>query len=488
MKKLIVSTLSLLSFLLISMPVFSQGGGTKPELIMYRYNNYPTQPSPVLMGDLLGTLKWQGLTGFGNVGAVEAGASIQSFVKAPVSFGSLQANMIFRTSGSLGLTNRMIITQDGLVGIGTDNPIFHLDVVGNTHTSGDFFGRIHMDANPGNPGPDTYISEAYFENKSGADLVAPDLSRGGLLTLAPTGNTAGARDHQLFFNGGGIYNRTGDAAANNWAGAWEKLLTSGDISGTPNRVARFLPPGAVSSKLGDSQLFDDGTNVAIGGNPPAFDANYLLTVNGIPGGAARINGKTFINGRLGVANNTPSEALDVTGNTTVSGNSFVGGNLNVGTNAVKTNAFVSGKMGIGTTPSSFALDVNGESNFSSRVKIGAASFPTSTAYKLAVGGGIIAEEVLVQLQGDWADYVFEPNYTLMPLAEVEKYVRENKHLPGVTPAKELTESGLDLGEMQKVQMEKIEELFLHIMQQQKQIEQQQKTIERLENEINNLKK
>ena len=100
------------------------------------------------------------------------------------------------------------------------------------------------------------------------------------------------------------------------------------------------------------------------------------------------------------------------------------------------------------------------------MKVGAASFPTfagADTYELAVGGGIIAEEVLVRMQSGWADYVFADDYAVKPLSEVEAFVQKENHLPGVPSAAEVAENGLNLGEMQKTQMEKIEELYLHMI-------------------------
>ena len=86
----------------------------------------------------------------------------------------------------------------------------------------------------------------------------------------------------------------------------------------------------------------------------------------------------------------------------------------------------------------------------------------SPTYSLSVQGGIISDEVRVQLQ-PWPDYVFEAGYVLQPLSEVEKYVQAHKHLPGVMTAQEVATNGLDLGQAQKAQMEKIEELYLHLI-------------------------
>jgi hypothetical protein len=119
-----------------------------------------------------------------------------------------------------------------------------------------------------------------------------------------------------------------------------------------------------------------------------------------------------------------------------------------------------------------------------------ASYPTSTGnYRLFVEGGIMTEKVKVSLRSsaNWADYVFADNYKLMPLKEVATYVSNNKHLPGVDSAKELAENGLDLATMQSKQMEKIEELTLYIIDQDKKIEAQNKALENTNSELEALK-
>jgi len=70
----------------------------------------------------------------------------------------------------------------------------------------------------------------------------------------------------------------------------------------------------------------------------------------------------------------------------------------------------------------------------------------------------------------WADFVFDADYELKSLAEVEAFIVENKHLPDVPSEEEVLANGLDLGEMQAIQQQKIEELTLYIIQQQKQMD------------------
>ncbi len=91
--------------------------------------------------------------------------------------------------------------------------------------------------------------------------------------------------------------------------------------------------------------------------------------------------------------------------------------------------------------------------------------------KLHVNGNIIAEEIKVE-NVTGADFVFTPDYILMPLQEIEAFVKQNHHLPEVPSAAEMEANGVELGKMNMLLLQKIEELTLLMIQQQKQIEQQ----------------
>jgi len=82
---------------------------------------------------------------------------------------------------------------------------------------------------------------------------------------------------------------------------------------------------------------------------------------------------------------------------------------------------------------------------------------------------------------DWADYVFEDNYELNSLKEVEQFVKENKHLPNVPSAKEVNENGIDMVEMDATLLRQIEELWLHVID-------LKKENETLKNEVESLRK
>ena len=97
------------------------------------------------------------------------------------------------------------------------------------------------------------------------------------------------------------------------------------------------------------------------------------------------------------------------------------------------------------------------------------------SWKLAVKGKIRAEEIKVET--DWADYVFAEDYNLPTLEEVEKHINEKGHLINIPSATEVSINGIELGQMNRLLLEKIEELTLYILN-------QEKKIKKVESELN----
>jgi hypothetical protein len=160
-------------------------------------------------------------------------------------------------------------------------------------------------------------------------------------------------------------------------------------------------------------------------------------------------------------------------------------------------------VGIGTTNPRSKLDVIGTTQ-TSKLSIGAdpatmvgrfhmkvTSSPTNAStlflientqrklMQLNNQGLLQVREVKVDLLS-WPDYVFKSTYRLMPLNEVETYIRVEGHLPNVPAACEIEENGLEIGQMNKILMEKVEELTLYLIEQQKLLEGQQQRIKELE--------
>ncbi|MDW7691160.1 hypothetical protein R9C00_19590 [Flammeovirgaceae bacterium SG7u.111] len=112
----------------------------------------------------------------------------------------------------------------------------------------------------------------------------------------------------------------------------------------------------------------------------------------------------------------------------------------------------------------------------------------NSGFNLFVRKGIMAEKVKVALKSGWSDFVFDENYALPTLSEVESFIQENNHLQDIPSAKEVEEHGINLGEMDAKLLQKIEELMLYTIEQEKKIEKQVAKIQKLEDENLELKK
>lgn len=121
----------------------------------------------------------------------------------------------------------------------------------------------------------------------------------------------------------------------------------------------------------------------------------------------------------------------------------------------------------------------------SRVMIGTSSYTDGAdVYSLSVNGNVRADRVKVY--NTWADYVFEDSYKLPTLEEVEKHIKEKGHLIDIPSAKEVEAKGIDLGDMNRLLMQKVEELTLYMIEQNKVNEKQAEVIELLEKKIERL--
>lgn len=123
-----------------------------------------------------------------------------------------------------------------------------------------------------------------------------------------------------------------------------------------------------------------------------------------------------------------------------------------------------GNTGIGTYTPNAKLHLNG------LMLVGNNSQRTATGYSVSVDGQIMCENLTMQNSTSWPDYVFENDYKLMPLADLEKSIREHKHLPNVPSAAEISKNGINMQVITKAYMEKIEELTLYIIQLKKEVD------------------
>ncbi|HEX9511854.1 MAG TPA: Ig-like domain-containing protein [Puia sp.] len=116
-------------------------------------------------------------------------------------------------------------------------------------------------------------------------------------------------------------------------------------------------------------------------------------------------------------------------------------------------------------------------------------------YKLAVNGTAIFTKVRVKTAGTWPDYVFQKGYALPDLGELERYITEHRHLPGIVSEAEVQRDGIDIGDHQAALLKRIEEMTLYLIEENKklkeqnrQLELQNSHLEQQQQEIDELKK
>jgi hypothetical protein len=111
------------------------------------------------------------------------------------------------------------------------------------------------------------------------------------------------------------------------------------------------------------------------------------------------------------------------------------------------------------------------------IAIGTSTVPTG--YKLAVNGTAIFTKVRVKTAGTWPDYVFKKGYALPDLNQLERYIAAHQHLPGIVSEAEANKDGVDVGDHQAALLQKIEELTLYVIEQNKTLKAQQQEIDEL---------
>jgi hypothetical protein len=345
----------------------------------------------------------------------------------------------------------MTLTQGGNLGIGTDSPASRLHIAGST----DQFLKVQR-------------------TTSGSGLAGIDLLRDDEFQ---------ATDWRIVNDGGTLKFLD---AINNFTGAADlnMTLTSGGHLGigidAPESPLHILG----SEFVGESG--DGFLQIGMpGGTHVRFDNNEILARNGdgpsllyLQYWSGNLSLCDNASGRVGIGTTAPQAKLHITDGTDVSlssGGELVLGSTGAANIAMDGNEIQARNSGAGSALfiQSSGGDVLLIPNETGQVGIGITSSATlpSPDYLLAVDGKIISEEVRVEISGSWPDYVFDKGYPLMPLAQLENHITTYGHLPGVPSASMVEEEGILLGDMNRMLLEKIEELTLHVIAMQKEIDQ-----------------
>jgi hypothetical protein len=408
------------------------------------------------------------------------------------------------------LKNKTIYSKDSLnVGIGVDSALakFHVK------------GSVRLDNFKNNPQGDSVLTTdidgnlkftylpygsggggggAIYNFTNGVQQVNGTVSLGGLLQDSAKINL---NEKAFHFNNGADRVLSMSAAGNVGIGttgpaSGYKLLVNGDAS-IGNQMDSVASGNKLSFNGNGNQdgLFIQRTNTAtnsselrvnIGDDGVAgdkFNVGYYPS----SGGAWKSNFIVQANGQVGVGTSQVNSELSVG---TQHGTKLSVGNAQWGQTSIittGTDALYGDYTEIKVPGSSFN---NSFIRMSSNGNVGIGTVVLDTPYVLAVNGKIRSKGLRVE-SGNWADFVFEPGYKMRTLNEVEKFIEANKHLPEMPTTADVQKNGQDVGEVQVKLLQKIEELTLYAIEQNKKItalEEKNKKQEEQGKEINDLKK
>lgn len=390
----------------------------------------------------------------------------------------------FRTNNS----EVMRITPDGKVGIGTNNPLTKLDVSGQVKVS-------TLGYSSSNSNEIRLMGTLPTGEIKGLNIIgfAPDFPISSCInpSLAWFNSTcSGANPNHIFKQP--LEGYLGIGTDNPQA----KIDIVSD--GSSNSTSAFQIKNFNSTSL--LNIRDDG-KIGIGEANPT----EKLTVNGNVYLTGTILGKQnygtlFINGNTGSSDGGTVE-LYGQGSSASSEVHLIGKSIKFydyqGPNQWDLNMTINsmGDVGIGTEYPSGRFHVvtknNDQNHIAFQVTNSSGSnllsvrdngqiginwdFNTGTPgsnsdYKLAVNGGIISTFSRVQLSGEWQDYVFKDDYELMAISELKEFIDQNNHLPGIPTEEQVKQDGIDLGQMNQILLEKVEELTLYLILLQNQID------------------
>jgi hypothetical protein len=416
---------------------------------------------------------------------------------------------------------------DGLTGLGISAPVERLEVAGNAKvtqglfsdkiTTGDglFSRNVQITQNllvSGNTGFGVASPAEKVEITGNAKI-----SQSLISDKVNSGDGLFSRSLQVTQN----FNVTGNTGLG-VASPTEKLEVGGSIKATGDVTAVNVraDKGFFKGLEADGSLTISG-NVGIGVTSPVEKlevAGNIKSTQGLIAQTAQIATDLSAGGNLSVSGNVGFGVAPGTHKLSVAGDTYISGMLTAENVTVKQNlslqgAFsVTGPFGIGVATPEAPLHVNGDGKFDGNLtanKIivnaieiagsgqssgtglnlgdnlivnGSVAIGTTkvSGYKLSVNGKIRAsDDIKVYLETEWSDFVFDKDYKLRTLPEVEQYIKENGHLPEIPTAAAVKKDGIDLGAMDAKLLQKIEEITIYLIEMKKENEALKKEVKAL---------
>ena len=267
----------------------------------------------------------------------------------------------------------------------------------------------------------------------------------------------------------GAFKATGNVTLSGLAGSSSKVLTVG-TNGQLSSVEYSTFNDNLGNHTASQNINLNGKKIV---NGTSTTKGIFVSTEGkvrigtgftVPSNALEVDG-TIVSSELKISNlaNATPQALIIYPDGLVHATSYSTLADNMGNHTATQNINLDGNKIVGSSASTNGLFVGTNGN----VRIGAGSGNPSKA--LEVNGIVRSKEVLVEITG-WSDFVFEKDYKLMSLAEVEQFVKQHGHLPDVPSANEVEENGIGLGEMNALLLQKIEEMTLHLIEMEKRIQ------------------